>query len=162
MTLVCTPRTRTAGRVSVDVGAGPIARMFPADAWREVGNTAGGAVFDGRCGEVVASFDEESDREHPPAGLFNLDAHIHDTETGHPVPYRDVHVTLTHGGDEVFSSLPLVPVARPYKGTAGLHYGNNVLLYESGGYRVVVQLEPSPLTGITQAVELWFVLEPAS
>ena len=92
--------------------------------------------------------------------MFNLDAHIHDADTGHPVPYVDVHVTVARDGESVFTDVALVPVARPHKGTAGRHYGNNVRLDEDGGYRVVVRLEPSPLTATTDVLEMDFTLDP--
>jgi len=162
MKFVCTPPTQTVGRLTVDVAAGPIARMFAAEAWRQPTNAGGGAVFAGRVGEVVENVDHEPDPDRPPAGLFNLDAHIHDAGSGHPVPYLNVQVTVSRDDEPVFTDLPLVPVARPHKGAAGLHYGNNVRLDENGGYRVVVRLDPSALTGTTETVELTFGLGPAS
>ena len=110
-----------------------------------------------RVGDNV---DRKPDPGHPPAGLFNLDAHIHDADTGHPVPYVDVHVTVARDGESVFTDVALVPVARPHRGTAGRHYGNNVRLDEDGGYRVVVRLEPSPLTGTTDVLEMDCTLDP--
>jgi hypothetical protein len=160
------PEARTAGRLRVDVAVGPIARMFAAEDWREPNNAGGGAVFAGRVGEVVENVAAEPDPADPPAGLFNLDAHIHDIDAGHPVPYLDVTVDVVRldgtgddGDRPVFTGLPLVPVARPHKGTAGLHYGNNVALEARGSYRVRVQVAASALTGTDEPASLDFVLD---
>lgn len=153
------PQVRTAGRLRVDVAAGPVARMFAAEDWRLPDNAGGGAVFSGRASEVVENVASEADPTDPPAGLFNLDAHIHDAESGHPVPYLDVQVDVSAAHVPVFTGLPLVPVARLHKGTAGLHYGNNVQLDPSGSYRVRVRVVPSALTGTEEPVELDFTLD---
>lgn len=63
------------------------------------------------------------------------------------------------GGAAVFTGLGLVPVARPRKGTTGLHYGNNVTLDPGGSYRVRVRLAPSALTGTDEPVSLEFGLD---
>lgn len=153
------PEAMTVGRLRVDVAVGPIARMFAAEDWRLPDNAGGGAVFDGRAGEVVEDVAGEPDPADPPTGRFNLDAHIHDAETGHPVPYLDVHVDVATADGPVFTGLPLVPVARPRKGTAGLHYGNNAALDPAKSYRVRVRIAPSPLTGTEESAELDFVLD---
>ena len=57
-----------------------------------------------------------------------------------------MHSAVSRDGTAVFAGLEMVPVARPHKGVAGLHYGNNVAL-ESGSYQVVVIIAASPLTG---------------
>lgn len=54
---------------------------------------------------------------------------------------------MSRNGAAVLTGLEMVPVARPAKGVAGLHYGNNVALEEAGRYRVVVTIAASPLTG---------------
>lgn len=154
------PEARTVVRLRVDVAVGPIARMFAAEDWQQPANAGGGAVFAGRAGEVVENVAAEPDPADTPAGLFNLDAHIYDTDTGHPVPYLDVAVDLTRvDGAAVFTGLGLVPVARPRKGTAGLHYGNNVALDPRGSYRVRVHVAPSALTGTDQPASLDFGLD---
>lgn len=147
-----TPKERTVGRLRVDVAAGPVARMFAAEDWQRPENAGGGAVFAGRAGEVVENVDQEPDRAHPPDGLFNLDAHIYDSASGHPVPYLDVRVDVTRDGGPVLTDLPLVPVARPSTGASGLHYGNNVAMDPTGVYRVVVRVVAGALTG-TDAME---------
>ncbi len=147
-----TPSERRVGRLRVDVGVGPIARMFAAEEWQQPENAGGGAVFAGRAGEVRENVATEPAPDAAPADLFNLDAQIHDVESGHPVPYLDVRATVRQGG-EVILDVPLVPVARPRRGTAGLHYGNNVRLMPSGRYEVAVTVQPSALTG-TDAVEV--------
>lgn len=147
MGVTVTPTEQRVGRLRVDVALGGIARMFPADDWRQTENTGGGAVFAGRANEVVENVARESDAERAPTGLFNLDAHVRDLDSGHPVPYLDVRVDVSRDGVDVLKDVPLVPVARPHKGTAGLHYGNNVALEPEGLYDIVVRLAPGPLTG---------------
>ena len=153
------PAERVIGRVRLDVGLGPIARMFADEAWQEPDNHGGGAVFAGRSGEVIENVDHEPDPRESPVGVFNLDAHIHDAESGHPVPYLDVRVDVYRGGVPVLQEVPLLPVARPYKGTAGLHYGNNVALEPTGIYQVLVRLAPSALTGTDALSVLDFTLD---
>jgi hypothetical protein len=156
--LAGSPSERRLGRLRVDVGVGPIARMFPAPAWREPANATGGAVFAGRAGEVIENVAAEPQPDRAPAGLFNLDAHIHDADSGHPVPYLTVRATVRRNDGAVLD-VPLVPVARPHKGVSGLHYGNNVALEPSGRYRVAVTVEPGPLTGTETALTLDFDLD---
>ncbi|MBD2764783.1 iron transporter [Kocuria sp. cx-455] len=158
------PETRTFGRLRVDVAVGPIARMFDAEDWQQPANAGGGAVFAGRADEVVENIAAEPGPADPPADLFNLDAHIYDVDTGHPVPYLDVAVDVIRldGDDDdrpEFTGLGLVPVARPRKGTAGLHYGNNVALDPEGSYRVWVHIGASALTGTDEPSSLDFTLD---
>ncbi|MGH7733275.1 MAG: iron transporter [Gemmatimonadales bacterium] len=126
---------------------GPVARMFPAEDWQREDNTRGGAVFAGRAGQVAVNVEREPAEGEAPAGQFNLDSHIRDAETGHPVPYLDVKVTVTRDGEAVYEDLPLVPVARPHKGVAGFHYGNNVALDPAGSYQVALSIAAGPLAG---------------
>lgn len=158
MKLAAIPAEHRLGRLRVDAGVGPIARMFPAESWRGPENTDGGAVFARRVGEVRENVAAEPGTDEAPADLFNLDAHIHDATSGHPVPYLTVRAVVRRGG-QVILDVPLVPVARPYKGAAGLHYGNNVRLTPSGRYRVAVTIEPGPLTGTRTAETLDFDLD---
>jgi hypothetical protein len=153
------PAERAVGRLRVDVAVGPIARMSAAEDWLRAENAGGGAVFAGRAGEVIENVDREPGPDGGPAGLFNLDAHIHDVASGHPVPYLQVTATVRRGGDSVLSAVPLVPVARPHKGVAGLHYGNNVALDPAGAYQVTVRIEPSALTGTDAVQELEFGID---
>lgn len=152
------PAERIVGRLRVDVAVGPIARMFPAEDWQRAENARGGAVFAERAGEVLENVDREPGPGGP-TGLFNLDAHIHDVGSGHPVPYLRVTATVRRGGDPMLTEVPLVPVARPHKGLAGLHYGNNVALDPSGVYQVTVWIAPSPLIGAESFPELEFSLD---
>lgn len=147
------------GRVRVDVAVGPIARMFPAEEWQRPENQGGGAVFSGRAGEVRENVDREPSAEASPAGVFNFDAHIYDIDSGHPVPYLDVHVDVRRDGVPVLSDLALVPVARPAKGVAGLHYGNNVILDAVGTYQVTIRVGASPLAGLDQVAVVEFSLD---
>jgi hypothetical protein len=106
-----------------------------------------GPVFAGREAAVRENVAREPDPANFPRGLFNLDVHIHDVDSGHPVPCLDVRSNVGRNGAAVLTGLEMVPVARPAKGVAGLQYGNNVALEEAGRYRVVVTIAPSPLTG---------------
>ncbi|MGH3502784.1 MAG: iron transporter [Nocardioidaceae bacterium] len=151
------PSQRTIGHLKVDVAVGPIARMFEAATWLLPENAGGGAVFAGRAGEVRENVPAEP--ADAPPGLFNLDAHVYDAETGHPVPYLDVHIDVARDGTPVLSDLALVPVARPHKGTAGLHYGNNVALDPTGSYQVEVRIAAGALTGTETTERLGFVLD---
>lgn len=153
------PAERMIGRARVDVAVGPIARMFAAEVWREPGNQGGGAVFGGRSGEVIENVEREPDASDLPAGVFNLDAHIRDADSGHPVPYLDVRVNVRRDGVQVLGEVALLPVARPPKGVAGLHYGNNVALEPAGVYQVLVRVAPSALTGAGAASVLEFTLD---
>ena len=162
MHVQATPTERVIGRVRLNVAIGPIARLFAAEAWRESDNHGGGGVFAGRVGEVVENVEREPDPSHPPVGLFNLDAHAHDVDSGHPVPYLDVRACVSRDGVPVLPEVPLLPVARPHKGVAGLHYGNNVRLAPSGTYRVLVRLAPSALTGTDAGNEVEFILDFAN
>lgn len=153
------PSERVIGRLRVDVAVGPIARMFPAEDWQREQNAGGGAVFAGRADEVVENVDHEPGQDAGPTGLFNLDAHIHDVDSGHPVPYLEVSVSVNHEGHSVLAGLPLVPVARPHKGVAGLHYGNNVALEPAGAYEVLLSLAPTALTGTDREETLGFVID---
>ncbi|WP_162308174.1 iron transporter [Segeticoccus rhizosphaerae] len=153
------PAVREVGRLRVDVAAGPIARMFAAEEWQRPENAGGGAVFAGRVTKVVENVEVEPDPADRPLGLFNLDAHIHDTGSGYPVPYLRVRADVTRDGAPVLTGLPLLPVARPSKGAAGLHYGNNVALDPHGVYQVMVQLAPSALTGTERPALLEFALD---
>lgn len=153
------PAERMVGRLRVDVAVGPIARMFAPEDWQRAENAEGGAVFAGRAGEVLENVDREPGPGGGPAGLFNLDAHIRDVASGHPVPYLRVTATVRRGSDSVLTAVPLVPVARPHKGVAGLHYGNNVALDPTGAYQVTVRIAPSPLIGIEPVPELEFGLD---
>lgn len=153
-----TPVEQTVGRLCVDIALGRIARMYAAEDWQQSQNAGGGAVFAGRAGEVLENVDSEPAPEVATPGLFNLDAHVHDLDSGHPVPYLDAHVDVTKAGAEILKDVPLVPVARAHKGTAGLHYGNNVALDAIGTYDVVLRLAPSPLTGTEQVEALNFTV----
>lgn len=51
------PPQRVVGRARVDVAAEPIARMFPAEHWRQPADAGGGPVFGGRAGEVIDNLD---------------------------------------------------------------------------------------------------------
>ena len=104
------PSELTAGRLRVDVAVGPIARMFAAEAWQRPENQGGGAVFAGRAGEVRENVDREPAADASPAGVFNFDAHVYDIESGHPVPYLDVHADVRRDGAPVLTNLALVPV----------------------------------------------------
>lgn len=140
------PAERQAGRIRFDVSLGPIARMFPASDWQAPQNTGGGAVFADRADEIVENVPREPEPGAAPAGTFNLDTHIHDQATGHPVPYLDVHADVAReDGTAVIDDLPLVPVARPHKGVAGLHYGNNISLDPTGRYRITIRIAAHPL-----------------
>jgi hypothetical protein len=144
------PVEQRAGRARVDVSLGPIARMFAAEQWQDPANTGGGAVFAGRADEVIENIPTEPQAGQAPAGLFNLDSHVHDVDSGHPIPYLDVRVEVRReNGTAVFADLPLVPVARVRKGAAGLHYGNNVALAATGRYRVTVHIAAHPLISDT-------------
>lgn len=154
-----TPDEQRVGRLRVAVSLGPIARMFAAAKWSDPDNAGGGAVFDGRETAVAKNVAREPDPAGPPPGLFNLDVHIHDVDSGHPVPYLDVRAALARNGDTVSTGFEMVPVARPTKGVAGLHYGNNVALEESGRYRIVVTIAASPLSGIDGDAHCEFTLD---
>lgn len=159
MHVTASPPFQTIGNLKVDVAAGPIARMFAAEAWLEPANAGGGAVFSGRAGEVIENIVREAGQDASPEGLFNLDAHIYDTASGHPVPYLDVRADLQRGDHRVFTGIPLVPVARPWKRVAGLHYGNNVAIEPTGTYRVVVHISAGALTGTVSVSDLAFTLD---
>jgi hypothetical protein len=162
MHVQATSTERVIGRVRVNVAIGPIARMFAAETWQEPGNRSGGAVFADRSSELVENVDLEPDPSDLPSGLFNLDAHIYDVDSGHPVPYLDVRVDVSRDGVSVLREVPLLPVARPHKGVAGLHYGNNVALVPSGQYQVLLRLAPSALTGTEVTSVLEFTLDFAN
>lgn len=141
------PGEQRMGRLTVSVSAGRAARMFAAANWREPHNAGGGAVFAGREDAIAENLPSEPDPADPPSGRINLDVHIHDVDSGHPVPYLDVRSEVSRNGAVVFADLEMVPVARPRKGVAGLHYGNNIALDAPGSYQVVVTIAASPLTG---------------
>ncbi len=66
---------------------------------------------------------------------------------GNPVPYLDVRSDVSHNSAAVYAGVEMVSAARPHKGAAGLHYGNNIALDASGSYQVVAIIAASPLTG---------------
>lgn len=144
------PTKRVIGRVRLNVAIGPIARMFAAEAWREPDNHSGGGGFAGRLGEEVENVERETDPSTPLSGLFNLDAHIHDVDSGHPVPYLDVRAAVSQDQVPILPEVPLLPVARPHKGVAGLHHGNNVAF------------APSALTGTDAGSVVEFTLDFAN
>jgi DNA-binding HxlR family transcriptional regulator len=139
------PGEQQVGRFRVAVSVVPIARMFAASQWRDPNNAGGGAVFAGRqrAGWLV----RQPDPANPQRGLFNLDVHIHDVDSGRPVPYLDVHTDVSRNGTAVLTGLEMVPVAPRAKGVAGLYYGSNVALEETGRHRVGVTIAAPPLTG---------------
>lgn len=141
------PGEQRMGRLRVTVSLGPIARRIAAAKWSEPDSAGGEAVFAGREAAVATNVADEPNPVSPPPGLCSLDVHIHDDDSGHPVPYLDVRADLSRNGDAVLSGFEMVPAARPAKGVAGLHYGNNIALEESGRYRIVVIIAASPLTG---------------
>lgn len=155
-----TPAERRIGRVRVDVGLGPIGRMFDAHNWQAPENAGGAAVFAGRATEVIENIERETGVD--PEGFFNLDAHVYDVDSGHPVPYLEVSATVTRNGVAVLSDVPLVPVARTSKGVAGLHYGNNVALEPTGTYHVAVRIAPGPISGTDLEEQLDYDLDFAS
>ena len=74
------PGEQRAGRLTVTVSVGPVARMFAAPRWRDPHNAGGGAVFAGREEAIRENVAHEPDPADHPAGLVNLDVHIHDAE----------------------------------------------------------------------------------
>lgn len=159
MHVSASPSFQTAGNLKVDVAAGPIARMFAAEEWLDPTNAGGGAVFAGHAKDVIENIEREFEPGNAPDGLFNLDAHIYDVASGHPVPYLDVHADVRRGSEQLFSDILLVPVARPRKGAAGLHYGNNVALDPRGRYQVTVTIAPGALSGLSEPTTLEYTLD---
>lgn len=157
MHISSTPAERRLGG-RVDVAVGPIARMFAAEDWPHAENAGGGTVFAGLVGEVIENVDREPEPGAEPVGLFNLDPHMHNVASGHPVPHLTMTVTRTRGGEPALTEVPVVLVARPHKGIAGPHDGNNVALEPAGVYLMRVRLEPSGLTGTETVQDLKFSL----
>lgn len=154
-----TPDEQRVGRLRVAVSLGPIARMFAAAKWSDPDNAGGGAIFAGSEAAVAQNVVREPDPAGPPPGLFNLDVRIHDVNSGHPVPYLDVRADLSRNGDAVPTGFEMVPVARPTKGAAGLHYGNNgapmsQFVPSGGRLHVSYHAEMAPIHGAWMAGEL--------
>jgi hypothetical protein len=111
------PGEQQVGRLRVAVSLGPLARMFAAAQWRDPDNTGGGAVFAGREGRFARTW-REPDPANFPRGLFNLDVHIHDVDSGHPVPYLDVRADVSRNGAAVLTGLEMVLAPQGGGGTA--------------------------------------------
>jgi len=72
----------------------------------------------GPRGAVRKNVAREPDPANFPRGLFNLDVHIHDVDSGHPVPYLDVRADVSRNGAAVLTGLEMVLAPQGGGGTA--------------------------------------------